>query len=66
MKKNDFTAYLGLLKASLLSTFRNPTSVFFNFFFPFIFITIFGVLSYDNIKFEIAVYKESDTNNIFL
>jgi ABC-2 type transport system permease protein len=38
---------------------RNPTSLFFNFFFPFIFITIFGLLNLGSTKFDVIVKPNS-------
>jgi ABC-2 type transport system permease protein len=58
-KPSQLNAVLQLSKASFLSSIRNKTSLFFNFFFPFIFITIFGVLGSDNMSFDIAFYDRS-------
>lgn len=61
--KNLKTLYI-LTKYSLISTFRNPTAVFFGFFFPFIFILIFGLIGSGSNTYEIAVPDQSSQNNI--
>ena len=48
-----------LTKASFLSSIRNPSMVFFNFFFPFIFIVIFGMMDTGNVKYDLALRSES-------
>jgi len=58
-KINQFKSLLSLTKASFIGMIRNPSTIFFNFFFPFIFIVIFGSLSGDNIKFDIGVREKS-------
>ncbi len=60
--KNQVKPFFALFKASLISSFRNPTSVFFNFLFPFVFIVIFGIIDNSNIKLEIGVRPESLTS----
>ena len=62
--KNQITPFLALFKASLTAAFRNRTTVFFNFLFPFIFITIFGMLGNSNIKLELGVRPESLTSGL--
>lgn len=62
MNKNQIKPFFALFKASFTSTFRNRTTVFFNFLFPFVFITIFGILGNSNIKLEIGVRPESLTS----
>jgi len=59
IKPNALRAIFSLAKASLLGTLRNPTSMFFNFFFPFIFITIFGVLNFNNVSFDLGIRPNS-------
>ncbi len=58
-KPNQFKILLGLTKGSLISTLRNKTSLFFNFAFPFIFITIFGIVGSDNMTFDISLTENS-------
>ncbi|MDD5015967.1 MAG: hypothetical protein PHW73_12890, partial [Atribacterota bacterium] len=58
-KPKGIKALLALSKASFLAMLRNPTNIFFNFFFPFIFIVIFGSLNYENVTFSIGVREES-------
>ncbi len=52
-------ATLALAKASIISTFRNPTALFFSFVFPFIFIIAFGLLGQGDRTFELAFKEES-------
>lgn len=58
-KSGQLKAFLALTKASIINSLRNPTSLFFNFFFPFIFISIFGLLSPSNVTFDVAVTQNS-------
>ena len=58
-KPDQFKVLLALVKASILSTLRNPNSLFFSFIFPFIFITVFGMLGQGNRVFEIGVRETS-------
>ncbi len=58
-KPNNLRALLGLTKASIISTLRSPTALFFNFFFPFIFIIIFGLLSQGEMVFDVGIRNES-------
>lgn len=58
-KPRQFVAFLAMTKASVLMSLRNPTSLFFNFLFPFIFITIFGLLNWENAKFDLVVKPDS-------
>jgi ABC-2 type transport system permease protein len=58
-KPSQFVAYLSLVKGSILSSLRNPSSLFFNFFFPFIFISIFGILGSGGANFDVAVTNDS-------
>src|SRR3990167_10248822 len=56
---NQIKVALALAKASFLSTLRNPTSLFFSFFFPFIFISVFGLLGQGKQTFDIGVREAS-------
>lgn len=56
---NQFVAFFALLKSSLISSFRNPESLFFNFLFPFIFISVFGALNFGSTKIDILVTSDS-------
>lgn len=58
-KPRQIVSFLAMTKASVLMTLRNPTSLFFNFLFPFIFITIFGLLNWENAKFDLVVKPNS-------
>lgn len=63
-KHSQWLAYLQLTKASILTSMRNKTTLFFNFFFPFIFIAIFGMLNYGDIKFDVALRENSKKEGI--
>jgi ABC-2 type transport system permease protein len=52
---NQIRVMLALTKAAVIASLRNPTTIFFNFFFPFVFIGIFGMLDNDNIKIDLAI-----------
>jgi ABC-2 type transport system permease protein len=58
-------ASLAIAKASLISTFRSPTSVVFSILFPVIFIIVFGSMV-DNtvVHMKIAFTPDSDTSNV--
>ncbi|MHC1716297.1 MAG: ABC transporter permease [Candidatus Dojkabacteria bacterium] len=58
-KPRQIVSFLALTKASVLMSLRNPTSLFFNFFFPFIFITIFGLLNFGSAKFDVVIRPDS-------
>ena len=58
-KPRQFVSFLAMTKASVLMSLRNPTSLFFNFLFPFIFITVFGLLNWENAKFDLVVEPNS-------
>jgi len=64
-KHSQLLAYVQLTKASILTSMRNKTTLFFNFFFPFIFITIFGMLNYGDVTFDIAIRQGSKTEGVF-
>ncbi|MEP7103364.1 MAG: ABC transporter permease [Candidatus Dojkabacteria bacterium] len=64
-KPTQIRAILALTKASLLSTFRNPSAVFFSFAFPFIFIIVFGLLAQGSSAIDIGVRQNSDKSGIF-
>lgn len=63
MNLQNIKTLLSLTKFSLISTFRNPTAVFFGFFFPFIFILIFGLIGSGSNKYSIGVLDSSLQNN---
>lgn len=58
-KPSQLRAFFALTKASIISSLRNPTSLFFNFFFPFIFIVIFGMLGQGERNYQVAIRPES-------
>ena len=55
---------LAITKASLHSILRNPSAVVFNLVFPLIFIIVFGFISGGGFKIDVAIDKNSDTENI--
>lgn len=56
---------LAITRASLLTTFKSPQSVFFSLFFPIVLIAIFGALSGGSgISIDVAFDSKSDTNNV--
>lgn len=59
VQPNQLRALYALTKASIISNLRNPTSLFFNFVFPFIFIGVFGLLGGGDGKFDVAIREES-------
>ena len=59
LKPSAFHSIMALTKAAIISTLRNPTSMFFSFFFPFIFITIFGILNYNNVSYDLGIKSSS-------
>ena len=56
-------AFLGLLKASLISTCRNPSSLVFGFLFPLVFILVFGVMGEHPTKLNVGVISPGPTGN---
>lgn len=52
-----------LTKASLTALLRNPSAVVFNLIFPLIFIIVFGFISGGGFRIDVAVDKNTDTNN---
>jgi ABC-2 type transport system permease protein len=58
-KVNNLRALLALTKISFLRSLRNPSSLFFNFFFPFIFIALFGVLGEGSKTYTIGIRPSS-------
>lgn len=58
-KVSQFKVLMALTKAAFLSSLRNPSMVFFNFFFPFVFIVIFGMLDQGSVKYDLAMRSVS-------
>lgn len=52
-----------MLKADLISTMRNPSSIVFGLLFPLIFIVVFGFIGQGGQTYTIAVKEGSDTDN---
>jgi ABC-2 type transport system permease protein len=63
-KYNQFRAMLSITKASLVATFRSPSSVAFGFGFPLIFILVFGFIGNNGaISMDVGWEKGTDTLN---
>ena len=58
-KYSSLRGLVALTKSTIITSLRNPTSLFFNFFFPFIFIVIFGILGQGDMKYTVAVRPDS-------
>lgn len=65
MNKNysQLRAMFSLTKASLTALLRNPSAVVFNLIFPLIFIIVFGFISGSGFRIDVALDKNTDTNN---
>lgn len=57
------TALLAYVKGSLKAIFRNPSAVVFGFFFPLVFIMIFGLIGGSTFRVDVGLNPASDTNN---
>lgn len=61
---SQLRAMLSITKASLISTFRSPSSVIFSIGFPLIFILAFGFMSGGaGFSLDVALNKNADTSN---
>lgn len=61
---SNITALGALIRASLQSTFKNPSAIVFAVAFPMIFILVFGFLSNDKMfSMGVALAPTADTNN---
>lgn len=64
-KYSQLRAMLAITKASLISTFRSPSSVVFSIGFPLVFILAFGFMSGSNgFSLDVALNKTADTTNL--
>ena len=62
---SQLRASIAVAKASLLATFRSPTSVVFSLLFPIIFIVVFGaVVDVNEVVIKIAFTQNSDTSGL--
>ena len=62
---NQFQASMAVAKASLLATFRSPTSVVFSLLFPIIFIVVFGaIVDTTAINIHVGLDAKCDTSNL--
>ena len=63
-KYSQVKALIAITKASLISIFRSPQSVFFGLFFPIVLILIFGALSNGGgLNIDVAIDKKADTTS---
>ncbi len=61
---SNITAMAALVRASLLSTFKNPSAIIFAIAFPMVFILVFGFLGGDNMfTLGVAPAPGTDTTN---
>lgn len=60
---NQISATLALVKASLKSTLKQPSSIFFSILFPLVFIVIFGLLGGGGPSVTVYVTENSDQQN---
>jgi ABC-2 type transport system permease protein len=58
-KVSQVKATLALARASFFASIRNPSTIFFSFLFPFIFIVVFGLIGNSDVSFEIALRSGS-------
>lgn len=64
-KYHQLRAMLAITKASLIATFRSPSSVIFSIGFPLVFILVFGFIGGNNgFSLNIAFEKNTDTSNV--
>lgn len=56
-------ALWGILRSSLLATWRNASSLVFGLIFPLVFIVIFGYLGQGPSRIDVALGQGSDTQN---
>lgn len=54
---------LTMLKADLISTIRNPSSIIFGILFPLIFIVVFGFIGQGEQLYRVAVADGTDSNS---
>jgi len=62
-KPNQLRALGGIIRASLIATYRNPSSLVFGLIFPMIFIVIFGFLGNEAAPAKLAVRADTHTDN---
>lgn len=62
-KYSQFRATKAIVKGSLSSIIRNPSSVIFTLLFPLIFIIVFGFIGGGSGKFDIGFYHSGDFDN---
>jgi ABC-2 type transport system permease protein len=58
-KANNVRAWLTLARFSFMAGLRNPSSVFFGFLFPLIFISIFGLLGQNQGTYDLVTRPDS-------
>lgn len=60
---HKLVATLAIAKADLITTFRNPTSIFFGVLFPLVFIVAFGSIGDGGAEFDIVVSNSTNQEN---
>jgi len=60
---NQFRALIALTKASIIQSLRNPSMLFFSFFFPVMIICIFGILDFNSLHVSIDVHSGTDNSS---
>lgn len=58
-------ALMAYSKASLKAIFRNPSAVVFGFFFPLVFIMVFGLIGNSTFRVDVGLNPKSDTKSEF-
>jgi len=56
---SQFKSLLTLTKYSFISKIRNPSTIFFGFAFPLIFILVFGLIGQGTAKFDVGITSNS-------
>lgn len=60
---NQVQAMFGIMRASLIASFRNPASIVFGLIFPLIFVLVFGYIGGGSASFNIGIQPGTDTSN---
>lgn len=60
---NQLQAMFGIMRASLIASFRNPASIVFGLIFPLIFVLVFGYIGGGSASFSVGIHPDSDTDN---
>jgi len=63
---SQIKAMMAMTRASFTSLLRSPSAVVFTIAFPLVFIVVFGFLSNNSLKLDVALIPGSDTSEVFL